>query len=116
MAGQKQTAAPAAHTWTADQWTASASAYFTGARSRRRAGQVRRVHLIPPAGQFPRRCVVTAACGQPWWDTDTAPNQTVPLGQPLPDGLTWCPKCLGIAAEQLGLTDQVAELITRALG
>jgi hypothetical protein len=96
----------------ATAWTASASAYHTG--SSRRAGQVRRAHLIPPTGTFPRRGAPTAACGTPWWDTRNAENERLPLGGPLPPELTWCPKCLGVAAEVLGLSARVATLIAQA--
>ncbi len=91
------------------QWSASVSTYPTA--SRRRAGQVRRAHLIPPAGAFPGRGAPSAACGQPWWGTANAANEPVPLSGPLPAGITWCPKCLGVTADALGLADRVAGLI-----
>ncbi len=91
------------------QWTASVSTYPTA--SRRRAGQVRRAHLIPPIGAFPNRGAPTAACGQPWWGTAKTGNEPVPLGGPLPAGITWCPKCLGVTADALGLAHRVAAMI-----
>lgn len=91
-------------------WQASASGYFAG---RQRAGQV---HLIPPPGTFPRRGVpITASCGAPWWDATNAPREAVSLADPLPDDLTWCPKCLAVAADVLGVVDQVAALVLRAI-
>jgi hypothetical protein len=95
-----------------DHWTAEASAYYGG---HGRGGQVRRVHLIPPDGTFPRRGAPSAACGQPWWETTDAPNECLPFGGPLPHGLTWCPKCLGVAADRLGLADRVAALVVEAV-
>lgn len=93
------------------RWTAEASAYYGG---HGRAGQVRRAHLIPPDGTFPRRGVPTAACGQPWHASTNAPLESLPLGQPLPAALTWCPKCVGVAADRLGLTDRVVSLVIEA--
>lgn len=89
-------------------WSASTSGYYDG---HDRAARVTRVHLIPPPGTFPRRGGPSAACGQPWWDVQNAPRTAVPLDGPLPDGLTWCPKCLGIAAEVLGVADAVGRLV-----
>lgn len=94
-----------------DRWTGSASTYYAG---RRRAGQVHHAHLIPPDGTFPGRSVPTAACGQPWWATANAGVENVPIAGPLPAGLTWCPKCLGVAADVLGLTGWLAAMIAEA--
>lgn len=93
-------------------WTAETSGYSEG---HGRAGQVRRAHLIPPDGTFPGRGVPAAACGQSWWPTTDAPLLTLPIGEPLPGPVTWCPKCQGVAAEQLGLTDRLAALIAEAV-
>ena len=95
-----------------DRWTAETSAYYGG---HRRAGQVHRVHLIPPDGTFPRRGAPSAACGTSWWECTNAPIDQVPFGQPLPAGLTWCPKCVGVAADQFGLTDRVVALVVEAV-
>lgn len=93
-------------------WTAEMSGYYTGGA---RAGQVRKVHLIPPDGTFPGRTVPAAACGQTWWDVTNADRERVPTDQPLPAGLVWCPRCMGVAAERLGLIDQVAALVLAAV-
>jgi hypothetical protein len=81
-----------------------------------RGKQVRRVHLIPPDGTFPRRGVPSAACGQPWWECTYAPIvECLPFGGPLPHGLTWCPKCVGVALDQLGLTDRAVAMVAAAM-
>lgn len=93
-------------------WTIEASAYYGG---HGRSLRVRRAHLIPPDGMFPRRTAPTAACGQSWWESTNAPIEVMPLAGPLPAPLTLCPKCVGVAVEQLGLVDRVLPLIVAAV-
>lgn len=83
-----------------------------GYTTTRRAGQVRRLHVIREVG--PRG-----------WDGSTRQTWCGQLGgrhtrsepiirdapHPLPDGLRWCPDCIGHLAEQLGRLDDVARLI-----
>lgn len=38
----------------------------------------------------------------------------LPIAGPLPAGLSWCPKCLGVAADVLGLTGRLAAMIAEA--
>lgn len=89
-------------------WTGSMSGYVEG---RQRAQQVRKAHIQPPDGTFPRRSAPTVACGQHCWDVTDAPRLTVPFDQPLPDGVTWCAKCVGVAADHFGLTPTVLGLV-----
>jgi hypothetical protein len=80
--------------------------YWTG---RARAGQVRRVHIIRedgPKGWEPGKQTL---CGQHAWPvTNSEPVILDPLPATPPPGLTWCPKCVGHAAELAGLLDDLA--------
>lgn len=55
-----------------------------------------------------------------WCGTSAAPTYQSatlwidPLPRHPPDGLVWCPTCVGRLAERLGLLDQVAELLAAA--
>ncbi|KWW97377.1 hypothetical protein LI90_4349 (plasmid) [Carbonactinospora thermoautotrophica] len=98
----------------APAWAAYHSGYHAG--TGRRAGQVRRVHIAAPPDATRRRSTGPSAfCGVAAWPvTNSTPVLVSPRG-PLPPGLTWCPKCLGIAAERLGVLDELARIVTAHL-
>lgn len=84
------------------------SGYYTGAT---RAGQVRRVHIIRDGGGPDRP---TAMCGQGIWPTtNSIPVVLDPMPTRPPDGLAWCPHCLGRLAEHLGALDDIAARLAR---
>jgi len=83
--------------------------YTTG----RRAGQVCRVHVIREVGPGDYRGKQTM-CGQHAWPVTNSEPVIRDAPHPLPDGLSWCPKCIGLAAEELGRLDDVARLIGAA--
>lgn len=80
--------------------------YWTGGK---RAGQVRRLHIIRedgPAGWEPGKQTL---CGQAAWKaTHSDPVIISPLPARPPEGLTWCPACVGRQAELLGLLEEIA--------
>lgn len=79
------------------------SGYVTGAT---RAGQVRRCHIIREDGPRPGQ---SAMCGQGVWPvTRSTPIVLDPMPSVPPDGLTWCPHCIGRLAEHLGALDDLA--------
>lgn len=85
---------------------ALARGYWTG---RKRAGQVRRLHVIRedgPKGWEPGKQTM---CGQAAWNCQ---NSDAVIFDPMPDrppeGLSWCPACVGHLAERLGLLGEVA--------
>lgn len=71
--------------------------------SGRRAGQVRRLHVMREDGKFPGR---QGECGAPGWThRHSDPVILDPLPATPPTGLEWCPACVGRAAERIGLLD-----------
>ena len=80
--------------------------YWSGGK---RAGQVRRLHIIRedgPAGWPPGKQTM---CGQAAWKCQNSdPEIITPLPSRPPDGLAWCPACIGRQAEVLGLLDEIA--------
>jgi hypothetical protein len=82
--------------------------------SGRRAAQVRRLHIMREDGKHPGR---QALCGTGGYDVT---NSTTVLIDPLPaqppSGLTWCPACVGKAAERTGQLDQFAAKIATTGG
>jgi hypothetical protein len=80
--------------------------YWSGGK---RAGQVRRLHIIRedgPKGWEPGKQVL---CGQAAWPCrNSKPVILDPLPDRPPEGLEWCPKCIGLLAERLGLLQEVA--------
>lgn len=84
--------------------------YVAGAR---RGGQVRRLHIIRehgPAGWDPGKQTL---CGQHAWAvTRSDPVIIDPAPARPPEGLRWCPKCIGHLAEVLGLLDDIAGEVT----
>lgn len=72
----------------------------------RRALQVRRLHIYREDGKWAGK---QGLCGVDAWDTTNAPKVVLdPLPARPPDGLTWCPRCVGMAAERLGFLDEFA--------
>lgn len=80
--------------------------YVTG----KRAGQVKRLHVIREEGPGDYQGQQTM-CGQHAWPVTKSEPVIRDAPHPLPDGLTWCPKCVGHAAEHLGRLDDVARLL-----
>ncbi|MDX3033925.1 hypothetical protein [Streptomyces scabiei] len=73
-------------------------AFYRGysSQSGRRAGQVRRLHVMREDGKFPGR---QGLCGAPGWAHTHSPAVILdPLPATPPDGLTWCNACVGHAA------------------
>lgn len=84
------------------------SGYYDG---RERAGQVRRLHIVREEGQFAGR---RSLCGQAAYKvTNSTPAVLDPMPERPPDGLTWCPKCVGHLAERLGMLPVVAADLAR---
>ncbi len=81
-------------------------AYHSGYTPGRRAGQVQRLHIIREDGKFPGR---QGLCGQPAWTTTKAPVVIVdPMPAVPPEGLRWCPLCIGHLADRCGRIEEVA--------
>lgn len=86
-------------------------AFYRGysAATGRRAGQVRRLHVMREDGKFAGR---QALCGTAGWGVTQSPAVILdPLPTTPPDGLTWCRSCVGHAADVLGQLDHVARLL-----
>jgi len=80
--------------------------YYTGSK---RAGQVRRVHIIRENGPAGWEAGEQTECGQHAWTVQhSEPVIIDPLPDQPPEGLTWCPKCIGLLAERLGVLGRVA--------
>ncbi len=83
------------------------SAYGT---PQRRAAQVRRLHVVNDTGPRPGR---QTCCGQ--IATSRFKGAAVildPLPATPPDGLTWCPTCIGRLAEQTGFLATFAAMLS----
>lgn len=83
-------------------------AFYRGyhAATSRRAAQVRRLHIMREDGRYPGR---QGECGMHGHDVTHSPTVILdPAPQTPPDGLAWCPKCIGLAAARTGLLDQWA--------
>ena len=85
--------------------------YYEGSK---RAGQVRRLHVIrdKPVGEHWVRARpaerLETWCGQGAGTHQHSEPVTGPLPLRPPRGLAWCPKCIGHLAEWYGLLDEVA--------
>ena len=79
--------------------------YWSGGK---RAGQVRRLHVVRedgPKGWAPGKQTM---CGQAAWDCRNSGTVILdPLPDRPPEGLAWCPKCIGHLAERLGLLEEI---------
>ena len=87
--------------------------YYTPGR---RAGQVRRLHVIRedgPRGWEPGK---QALCGTAAWLHRNSPPILRDAPHPLPEGLSWCPRCVGLLAELEGRTAEIAALLGLAPG
>jgi len=84
----------------------TAAVYRTYVDGGQRAGQVRRLHILREDGTFARQ---QALCGQAMWDGRNSRAMLLdPMPATPPDGLTWCPPCVGRLAERLGVLADVA--------
>jgi hypothetical protein len=87
---------------------AAHSGYYDG---HPRAGQVRRVHIIREDGPRPGD---DAMCGQAVRKvTHATPVVLDPMPLQPPDGLAWCPHCLGRLAEALDALRWLGEQLAR---
>lgn len=78
-------------------------------KSGKRAGQVRRLHVIREHGPGDAPPGSQTLCGQSAGRHTDSPAVIIsPLPDRPPDGLLWCPKCIGHLAERLGLLGEVA--------
>lgn len=75
-----------------------------------RAGQVKRVHVVRERGPKDRDGTTTL-CGQHAYAVTLSEGVIRAAPHPLPDGLTWCPKCVGLLAERQGRTAEIATLL-----
>jgi hypothetical protein len=76
-----------------------------------RAGQVRRLHIVREDHPSGRQ---HAMCGQPVWKvTNATPVVLDPMPLQPPDGLAWCPHCLGRLAERLDASWWLGEQLAR---
>jgi hypothetical protein len=78
------------------------------ATSTKRSSRVTRVHVVREDGKHAGRQTM---CGQHAYDVTNSEAIIRNTPHPLPGGLTWCPKCIGHAAEHLGRLDEVARLL-----
>jgi hypothetical protein len=79
--------------------------YWTGGK---RAGQVRRLHVIREDGPRGWPPGTQTLCGQGTWGVQHSDAVILdPLPDRPPEGLAWCPKCVGHLAEKLGLLTEV---------
>ena len=89
----------------------AASAFYRGyVDNGRRAGQVRRLHIVR---QTPVRGAVESRrlgwCGTSAHDVTNSSTVLIsPLPACPPEGLTWCPACVGRYADYIGLLGEVA--------
>lgn len=80
--------------------------YWSGGK---RAGQVTRLHVVREEGPPGAPPGSQTLCGQSARrHRNSDPVVIDPLPPRPPDGLSWCPKCVGHLAENLGLLDEVA--------
>lgn len=80
----------------------------------RRAAQVRRLHIMRESGKFPGR---QGLCGTSGWNVTGSPTVILdPMPATPPDGLTWCPLCIGRAAEVAGLINALAARLAALSG
>ena len=83
-------------------------AFYRGyhAATGRRAGQVRRLHVMREDGKFAGK---SGLCGAPGWQhTNSPPVLIDPMPETPPAGLDWCNACVGHAAGLVGMLDRFA--------
>lgn len=86
------------------------SAFYRGyIDNGRRAGQVRRLHILRETGTpgtYPRKL---GWCGTGAYDVTNSSTRLIsPLPSRPPEGLEWCPCCVGRYADYIGLLGEVA--------
>jgi hypothetical protein len=86
-------------------------AFYRGyhAATGRRAGQVRRLHVMREDGKFPGHQALCGAAG--WGHTNSPPVIIDPLPTTPPEGLEWCRSCVGHAADLVGALAGFARMI-----
>lgn len=89
--------------------TAARAVYRGYVTEGKRAGRVRRLHVIRddgPKGWEPGKQTM---CGQHAWDVTRSDTRVIdPMPHRPPEGLTWCPSCIGRLAERYGLLNEIA--------
>lgn len=94
--------------------TAPRAVYHDYYAGRKRGAQVRRLHILREEGPGNWEPGEQTLCGQHAWSvTRSNPVIISPLPARPPEGLKWCPKCIGHLAELLGLLDDVAGAVRR---
>jgi hypothetical protein len=88
----------------------SATAFYRGyVTGGRRAGQVRRLHILRPTGTRSLDPGKLGYCGTGAWKCrGSDPVLVSPLPATPPEGLAWCPACVGRYAEDVGLLGEIA--------
>jgi hypothetical protein len=80
--------------------------YFTGSK---RAGQVKRLHIIREQGPGDWPPGSRALCGTGVWSVSHSESVILsPMPAQPPEGLSWCPACVGKQAELSGLLGEFA--------
>jgi hypothetical protein len=86
--------------------------YCTGTRH---TGQVRRLHIIREQGPKGADPGSHALCGAGVWSlSNSEPVIVDPMPAGPPEGLSWCPKCVGCQAELSGLIGEFAARLAGA--
>ena len=88
--------------------------YHSGGRQP--AGQVRRVHVIRETGTRSLEPGGQNLCGVQAWNCQDSPAVIREAPHELPEGLSWCPRCVGLLAERFGRTAEIAVLLGLAAG
>jgi hypothetical protein len=88
----------------------TACAFYRGyVNDSKRAGQVKRLHILRDTGTHSMEPRKLGWCGTTGWDvTDSRTVLISPLPARPPEGLRWCPSCIGRYAERIGLLDDIA--------
>lgn len=80
--------------------------YVTGGN---RAGQVRRLHILRDTSTRSHFAGKQGWCGTTGWNVTHSETVFIsPLPMRPPEGLRWCPSCIGRYAERIGLLDDIA--------
>ena len=85
--------------------------YHSG--SDRRAGQVRRLHVIREHGPGDRVAAYGMCGTSAGPHRNSAPVILDPMPADPPQGLSWCPSCIGHLAEALGMLGSVAAVLAK---
>ena len=80
--------------------------YRSYVHGQRRASQVTRFHIVREDGKWAGR---QALCGTHFWGvTGSEPVVFDPMPPEPPEGLRWCPMCVGHLADRLGNLNALA--------